>query len=118
MEKRIMGLNFVPDEQFEKMFIGLQNLVNEKYESVFFLAASKNAISKMKYNDFEGSNRLNGWIIPKDKAVEFDILFSQNLDLFEWEPYKSFIWAWNDTHVHGGWLYSFKGAVFGETVIE
>lgn len=118
MDKQITGLNFRPDEQFEKMFIGLQNLVNQKYGSVFFFAASENAISKMKYNAFEGSNRLNGWIIPKDKVAEFNILFSQNLDLSEWERYKSSVWAWYDTHVHECWLYSFKGAVFGETVIE
>lgn len=98
--------------------MGLQNLVDKQCEGVFFLDATKKAISKMKYNVFEGSNKLNGWIIPKDKVEEFDQLFSHNFDLSAWDSYKASVWAWNDTDVAHCWLYSFKGPIFGETVIE
>lgn len=46
MDKQITGLNFRPDEQFEKMFIGLQNLVNQKYGSVFFLLLLRMRLAK------------------------------------------------------------------------
>lgn len=118
MEKKVIGLRFIPEERFAEMFDGLQNLVNKKYESVFFLDASKEATKKMKYNVFDGSNKLNGWIIPKDKVEEFDLLFSQNLDISEWNSYKTSVWAWNDTDMYHSWLYSFKRPIFGETVIE
>lgn len=116
--RRIIGLQFIPDKYFEKMFVGLQNLVDKKYKGVFFLDASEKAINKMKYSAFQGSNKLNGWIIPKDKVEEFNFLFSQSFDLSEWDSYRTSVWAWNDTDMYHCWLYSFKRPIFGETIIE
>lgn len=63
MTKRVIGLRFIPDEQFEEMFEGLQRLVSISYDGIFFLDASKEATKKMKYHACLGSNKLNGWII-------------------------------------------------------
>ncbi len=82
------------------------------------MSASEKSVSKMKYSAFQGSNKLNGWIIPKCKVEEFNLLFSQNFDLSEWDSYKLSVWAWNDTDVHHCWLYSFNAPIFGETVID
>lgn len=70
MEEKVIGLRFIPDKRFLEMFFGLQQLVSKKYKVVFFLDASQEAIKKMKYSSFVGSNRLNGWIIPKERAEE------------------------------------------------
>lgn len=118
MEEKVIGLRFIPDKRFLEMFSGLQQLVSKKYKGVFFLDASQETIKKMKYSSYAGSNKLNGWIIPKERAEEFDILFCQNGNLSDWDSYRKSVWAWNDTDKHQGWLYSFNGAVFGENVIE
>lgn len=60
MKKQIIGLNFIPDERFEKMFEGLQKPVDKQYGGVFFLSASEKSVSKMKYSAFQGSNKLKG----------------------------------------------------------
>lgn len=46
MTKRVIGLRFIPDEQFEEMFEGLQRLVSISYDGIFFLDASKEATKK------------------------------------------------------------------------
>ncbi len=118
MKKRVIGLRFIPDEQFEEMFEGLQRLISISYDGVFFLDVSKEATKKMKYHACLGSNKLNGWIIPKDRVDDFEHLFYQNIDLADWNAYKTAVWAWNDTEGYHEWLYSFEGAIFEETVIE
>ncbi|MBD5554669.1 MAG: hypothetical protein HDQ95_04790 [Roseburia sp.] len=118
MEERVTGLRFIPDKRFEEMFKGLQSLISISYKGIFFLDASKEATKKMKYHACLGSNKLNGWIIPKEKVEDFEQLFYQNRDLADWDAYKTSVWAWNDTEGYRTWLYSFEGAIFEETVIE
>ena len=118
MKMRVTGLRFIPDEQFEKMFEDLQRLISISYDSVFFLDASKEAIKKMKYHACLGSNKLNGWIIPKDRVEDFEQLFYQNRNLADWDKYRTSVWTWNDTEGYHKWLYSFKEAIFEETEIE
>lgn len=60
MKKRVIGLRFILDEQFEIMFEDLQRLVSISYDGVFFLDTSKEAIKKMKYHACLGSSKLNG----------------------------------------------------------
>ncbi len=46
MKKQIIGLNFIPDERFEKMFEGLQKLVDKQYGGGFFCLLLKNQLAK------------------------------------------------------------------------
>lgn len=116
-KERIIGLNFIPDRQFKRMFIKLQGAVFHQSTGVFFLNATKKAAKKMK-GSFLCSYKLSGWVIPIDKIAEFEYLFLQKKDLADWDEYRKSIWAWNDTERFRGWLFFFDEPVFREIIIE
>lgn len=116
-KERIIGLNFIPDRQFKRMFIKLQGAVFHQFTGVFFLNATKEAAKKMK-GSFLCSYKLNGWVIPIDKIAEFEQIFLQKKDLADWDEYRKSIWAWNDTERFRGWLFLFEEPIFREIIIE
>lgn len=118
MEERITGLKFTSDDSFGYMFSDLQKLISMKFDGVFFLKATKEASKKMNYSACKGSNKLIGWVIPKDKVTEFKQLFYEKRDISNWDAYKKSVWAWYDTERYHKWLFSFEGPIFGETIIE
>lgn len=117
-KKRIIGLNFIPDRPFRRMFIKLQGAVFHQFTGVFFLNATKKAVEKMDYGNFLCSYKLSGWVIPLDKIVEFEQIFLQKKDISDWDEYRRSVWAWNDTEGFHDWLFLFDGPIFGETIIE
>lgn len=58
------------------------------------------------------SNRIHGWLVPKGEVERHLADFQEHREVGQ--QYELVIWSYNDEEYAGTWLFSDKGAVFGE----
>lgn len=84
------GLRWPENERFERFFSVIQQAAQEKH-AVFFVFAGEG--HTFTTSNMEGED-LSGWLIPDEKATEFERQWQQNNSLAalqEWVDY--FVWA-------------------------
>lgn len=84
------GLKWPENERFERFFSVIQQAAQEKH-AVFFLFAGEGRT--FTTSNMEGED-LSGWLIPDEKATEFEHQWQQNNSLAalqEWVDY--FVWV-------------------------
>ena len=83
------GLRTQEGSKFEKFFEIVQKTA-EKHGFVFFLDSGDG--HDIVTDEFEGEN-LQGWIIPKEKANEFETQFNKFSNSEEWDDFYGFaVW--------------------------
>ena len=86
----MLGLRTQETRKSENFIKHIQNFA-EKKQSVFFVFCSEG--NEFETEKFDGGN-LSGWLIPMDKAEEFNALYREWDNLDDWADYFRFaIWS-------------------------
>lgn len=97
--------------EFSKL---LKNLYPDK---IYFLDTDADCIERFSGIFLGPSNRMNGWLVPKDKADSFYIDFIAHKEEESMESYRKSFWSYYDGEYSGKWLFNSHGSLFGETVL-
>ena len=108
MKTDLRGIRFEPDPEFAEMFNGLQNMLNKK-GFVYFLDIDEISIKKFR-SSFLYENKLYGWLLPTDKALEFEEEYLRGDPSQKWDSYRKNYWVWFDGEGCMRWLYSERNA--------
>lgn len=82
----MQGLRTPEDGKFERFFRMVQDAAKKKH-SVFFLAAGDG--HDLVEDDLEGED-LQGWLIPDEKAEEFEKVFNEYQEGEQWDDFFCF----------------------------
>ena len=85
----MQGLKTQESKKFNNFFAIVQKAAKNK-NAIFFLEAGDGR--DFEANDIEGED-LQGWLIPRERAIEFETKWRNNAIDSEWEEFFSFaIW--------------------------
>lgn len=109
-----LGLSFEPqNNKFRDMMKGLQKNIGKNMDKIFFLDASSTC-EKIFSTSFMGtSNKLSGWLL-REEELDCFIKAYKSKEIEKFKSNRVTLWSyWYGEYEHG-WLYSFKGPIFGE----
>ncbi len=81
------GLRTQEGSKFEKFF-GVVQEIAKKHSKVFFLDAGLG--KEIETDEYNGEN-LQGWLIPKEKADDFEKVFMNFQNTEDWDDFFAFL---------------------------